>query len=265
MATDRTRWFTDVLEAALETKTLTEQDILAHMTPSVIAKAMPKDVLVRMFESALTSGSISPQAIVAAATPALMAEHVSSEVVWSCLAAAADRAGITDREGGKLRDETNAREFLRRGLASALASGVLTAKDVVESVNARVLGHLPDALTTKLLEAGLAAGKLSPELVVETLGTEAIAKHAPTPVLWSCFVTAGDASHPSSKEIIAEPPPPRPGTLEVLDDDVASVLVDLEDSAGFDPKSFIERPVRPIEEFGKPKPLTPKPLTPKRP
>jgi len=254
MATDRTRWFTDVLEAALETKTLTEQDILAHMTPSVIAKAMPKDVLVRMFESALTSGSISPQAIVAAATPALMAEHVSSEVVWSCLAAAADRAGITDREGGKLRDETNAREFLRRGLASALASGVLTAKDVVESVNARVLGHLPDALTTKLLEAGLAAGKLSPELVVETLGTEAIAKHAPTSAVWSCFVKAGDAAGVTAREIIADaPPPPRPGTLEILDDDVASVLVDLEDAA-------FEKTFEKTKDFGKPKTLGGKPL-----
>jgi hypothetical protein len=264
MATDRTRWYTDVIEAGLETKLLTEQDILVHMTPSVLAKTMPKDVLVRMFESALTSGSISPKAVVQQATPQLMAEHVAPDVVWSCLAAAADRAGIT-RDAGTPRDETSAREFLRRGLASALATGVLTAKDIVDEVNASVLGHLPDALTSKLLEAALAAGKLSPELVVDTLGTEAIAKHAPTPVLWSCFVTAGDASQPSSKEIIAEPPPPRPGTLEVLDDDVASVLVDLEDSAGFDPKSFIERPVRPIEEFGKPKPLTPKPLTPKRP
>jgi len=251
MATDRTRWYTDVLEAGLETKLLTEQDLLAHMTPSVLAKALPKDVLVRMFETALTSGSMSPKAVVQAATPQLLAEHVAPEVVWQCIAAAAERAGIADRESGKLKDEANAREFLRRGLASALASGVMTAKDVVEYIDASVIGHLPDSLTTKLLEAALSAGKLDAQLVVDTLGTEAIAKHAPTAAVWSCFVKAGDSWRISGKEIIAEPPPPRPGTLEVLDDDVASVLVDLEDSGAFDPKLIVEKASRPIEDFGK--------------
>jgi hypothetical protein len=260
MATDRTRWYTDVLEAGLETKLLTEQDLLAHMTPSVLAKALPKDVLVRMFETALTSGSMSPKAVVQAATPQLLAEHVAPEVVWQCIAAAAERAGISERESGKLKDEPNAREFLRRGLVSALASGVMTAKDVVEYIDASVIGHLPDTLTTKLLEAALGAGKLDPQLVVDTLGTEAIAKHAPTSAVWSCFVKAGDGWRISSREIIAEPPPPRPGTLEVMDDDVASVLVDLEDSGAFDPK-LIEKP-RPIEEFGKQRP---KPGPTKRP
>jgi len=260
MATDRTRWYTDVLEAALETKLLTEQDLLAHMTPSVLAKALPKDVLVRMFESALTSGSMSPKAVVQAATPQLLAEHVAPEVVWQCIAAAAEGAGISERESGKLKDEPNAREFLRRGLVSALASGVMTAKDVVEYIDASVIGHLPDTLTTKLLEAALGAGKLDPQLVVDTLGTEAIAKHAPTSAVWSCFVKAGDGWRISSREIIAEPPPPRPGTLEVMDDDVASVLVDLEDSGAFDPK-LIEKP-RAIEDFGKQKP---KPGPTKRP
>ena len=61
-------------------------------------------------------------------------------------------------------------------------------------VTAGVLGHLPEGLPSKVLEAAPAAGNHSPELVVDTLGTEAIAKHAPTPVLWSCFVTAGLAS-----------------------------------------------------------------------
>jgi hypothetical protein len=245
MPTGRARWFADVLNAGLETKTLNEQEILAHVTPGVLASSMPKDVMVRVFDAALTSGSVSPSALLKTVSPELIAEHVPQNVVWACITSASERSGIPESAGGKPKDDVGAREFLRRSLASALSNGVMTAKDVVEHVNASVLGHLPDALTTKLLEASLAAGKMSPEIIVEVLGTEAIAKHAPTAVVWSCIAkVAGGAAAgsavptpiPEVKTITADPPPPRPGTLEILDDDVASVLVDLEDSGGLDPK-----------------------------
>jgi hypothetical protein len=59
-------------------------------------------------------------------------------------------------------------------------------------VDATVLGHhFPDALTTKLLEASLTAGRMNPELIVDTLGVEAISKHAPTRVVWECLAKVG--------------------------------------------------------------------------
>jgi hypothetical protein len=255
MPTGRARWFADVLQAGLDTKLLAEQDILAHVTPAVLAGAMPKDVLVRLFDAALSAGTISPKEVVQTATPELIGEHVAPAIVWSCIAGASERAGIPEANGGKPKDEVGARELLRRGLASALSTGVLTPKDVVQHVNAKVLGHFPDALTAKLLEVSLAAGKMNPELVVETLGVEAIAKHAPTGVVWACFVKAGattaTVASPTATvaKPTAEPAVPKPA-LEFVDDDVVSVIVDLEDSAALDP-AVLEKRAREHDDKGK--------------
>jgi hypothetical protein len=228
---NREKWFADVLRAGLETGTLAEPDILAHATPAVLIAALPKDVVVRLFDATLTSGAMTPQAVVQIATPDLLAAHVPPPVIWGCLATAAQRAGFA---GDGVPETAGAREFLRRALEQALVHGVAAPKDVVEDVNAAVLGHFPDALTTKLLEASLAAGKMTPELVVETLGAEAIARHAPTHVVWACLARTGA---PPAGAAAAAPGPaaaPRPAkpSLEILDEEVGSMLVELDDTSG---------------------------------
>lgn len=241
MLSGRERWFADILQAGLDTRVLAEPDILAHVTPAVLAGSLPKDVLVKLFDAALTSGTISPQAVLKVATPELIAEHVKGPLVWACFVAAAERAGIA-----KGTDDAQARELLRRAVGAGLRETVLMPDDVVRHVDAKVLGHhFPDALTTKLLEVSLAAGKMNPELIVETLGVEAIAKHAPTPVVWACLVELAQsllaeeapAPKPADAFTLAAKPGaaatgavarPTPPTLEFLDDDVASVLVDLD-------------------------------------
>jgi hypothetical protein len=276
MPTGRARWFAEVLQAGLDTKLLAEHDILAHVTPAVLAGAMPKSVLVRMFDAALSAGTISPKEVVQTASPELIGEHVAPALVWSCIAAGAERAGIPEDTGERPDDDRGAREFLQRGLASALSTGVLTPKEIVQHVNAKVIGHFPDALTTKLLEVSLAAGKMNPELVVETLGVESIAKHAPTGVLWACFIKASEAStaasaspspSPSPSPLpaaspsplplpaapasppIAKPAVPQP-TLEFIDDDAASVFVDLEDGDALD-RMVLEVKARELEDKAK--------------
>jgi hypothetical protein len=222
MPTTREQWFADVLQAGLETHVLGEPDILAHATPAVLIAALPRDVMVRVLDDALSAGTISPSAVVKTATPALLAQHVAAEVVWACIAAAATRAGIPDTAGTA---KDGAREFLRRVLDAGLRTTAITAKDLVQHVDAKVLGYsFPDALTTKLLEVSLASGKLTPEIVVDTLGIDAIAKHAPTHVMWACIAKAGE---PAAKPV--EMPPPKQ-KLEFVEDDVASVLVDLEEA-----------------------------------
>jgi len=262
MPTGRARWFADVLQAGLDTKLLAEPDILAYVTPAVLAGAMPKPVLVRLFDAALSAGTISPKEIVQTASPELIGEHVAPALVWSCIAAGSERAGIPEVNGEQPKNEIGAREFLRRGLDSALSTGVLTPKDIVQHVNAKVLGHFPDALTTKLLEVSLAAGKMNPELVIETLGVESIAKHAPTGVLWACFVKASEASTTASASASASPSPSAtvappvakpavpPPTLEFVDDDVSSVFVDLEDADALD-RMVLEVKARELEDKAK--------------
>jgi hypothetical protein len=98
---------------------------------------------------------------------------------------------------------------------------------------------------------------MNPELIVETLGVEAISKHAPTHVVWACLARTGSpppatALEPAATALepaAASPPPPSPRSslplpappeptgpaptgLDLFDDDVASVFVELDDASG---------------------------------
>jgi hypothetical protein len=249
MPTARAQWFAHVIRAGLDTRVIAESDVLAHATPAILIAALPRDVMIKVLDGALTAGTISPQSVMQTATPELVAEHVAPAVVWGCIASAAERAGITKPTG----DGDGPREMLKRALASGLDTGVLTPKMIVDHVDAKVIGHhFPDPLTTKLLETSLAAGKMNPELIVQTLGVDAIAKHAPTAVVWACLAKAG-TDEPAV--IIAELPPKAAAVL--LDDDVASVLVDLEESGMLD-MPFSSKP-EPKSSGKSPEPMRAKP------
>jgi len=199
MPADRQQWLTEVLRVGLETRIVTERDILAHVTPAMMIGALPPDVIGGVLDAGLSTGAMSPKGILDVVTPELLASHIDHGVLWDCVTSCVEGTGIplADAANG---DAMAARELLRRVLASGLATGVLVAADIVRHVNANVIAHhFPGGLTTKLLEVSLASGKLNPELVLETLGPDAIAAHAPTSALWACIAQASDAARrPSS-------------------------------------------------------------------
>jgi hypothetical protein len=243
MPTAREQWFADVLQAGLDTRVLSEQDILSHATPAVLTAALPRDVMVRVIDATLAAGTMSHKMIIEVVTIALLAEKVPPAIVWGALAAAVERGGIRD---GIPKDEAAARELMRRALSSALETGFLTPKDLIGHVNAQVLGaSLPEALTAKLLEATLAAGKMNPEIIVDTLGVDAITKYVSTKAVWSAFVKPGEqpatgvaaAVAAASAAPVARQPGMAAGSgpapkLEFVDDDAGNVEVEVE---GFEP------------------------------
>jgi hypothetical protein len=79
------------------------------------------------------------------------------------------------------------RRFLLDVLRRGLELDVMAADDLLEHVTPAVLAHhLPIALKAKLLQASLSAERMTPNLVVEVVGVEALAEHVPMPILWAC-------------------------------------------------------------------------------
>lgn len=79
------------------------------------------------------------------------------------------------------------RRFAYEALASGLELEVVTPDDVIAHVTPEVLAHhLPIALKAKLLQASLSAERVTPALVIEVVGLDALVEHAPLPVLWAC-------------------------------------------------------------------------------
>lgn len=79
------------------------------------------------------------------------------------------------------------RRFLFEVVSSGLALEMITPDDVLAHVTPEVLAHhLPIALKAKLLQASLNAERMTPALVVDVVGVDALVEHAPLAVLWAC-------------------------------------------------------------------------------
>jgi hypothetical protein len=104
------------------------------------------------------------------------------------------------------------RRFLLEILGTGLELGVITPEDVLRHVTPDILAHhLPVTLKVKLLEASLAAERMTPSLVVDTIGNEGLAEHAPIGALWACINVC--ARRPIGDDD-ALPPPSESGELK---------------------------------------------------
>jgi hypothetical protein len=77
------------------------------------------------------------------------------------------------------------RRFLYEILGMGLELETVTPDDVIRHITPEVLAHhLPVALKAKLLHASLNAEKMTPALIVESIGVEGLVEHSPMPALW---------------------------------------------------------------------------------
>lgn len=78
------------------------------------------------------------------------------------------------------------RRFLYEVIGMGLELETVTADDVIRHITPEVLAHhLPVALKAKLLHASLNAERMTPALIVESVGVEALVEHSPMPALWA--------------------------------------------------------------------------------
>lgn len=90
---------------------------------------------------------------------------------------------------------TESRRFLSTAIASALDFEVMSPDEVFHHVSMDVLAHhLPEELKSRLLRAALEADAMNAMLILDTLGVDAIAEHAPVHLLWQCVADAASRS-----------------------------------------------------------------------
>jgi hypothetical protein len=114
------------------------------------------------------------------------------------------------------------RTFIEQVLRSGLEHGTIGPDDVVRHLDPAVLApHLPSDLTAKLLQASLTSSSMTPALIVDTLGTEALAEHMPMHLVWGCIAECADRAlgghtrpaplpdtpEPAKPKAVSKPPP----------------------------------------------------------
>ena len=105
---------------------------------------------------------------------------------------------------------TENRSFLSTAIASALDFEVMSPEDVIRHISMDVLAHhLPITLKIRLLTAMFEADAVNAMLVLDTLGVDALAEHAPVHLLWECVAAAATSSlGTSSSEPVSAIPSP---------------------------------------------------------
>lgn len=188
MADHRKRWFTQIIQSAMEEELVGPRKVLEHVTPEVMANHLPPSLMSEILSKSLSAGAMRPDLVLATLNPEKLAEHVPHEILWSCLAEAGSEAGMEDGSGGV----GPLRRFLETAIASGLDYGMVSEEEVLVELTPEILAeYLPVPLKAALLRACFEAEKVDPELVVRTLGVGSLAEHSPIPELWKIVSAAG--------------------------------------------------------------------------
>ena len=100
----------------------------------------------------------------------------------------------------------NIKAFFVDALTSALDLNIGTPEDVLRHVTPDVLSvNIPRPLWARLLTACLGAPRVSPTLIVETIGIANLCEHVPSQIIWACI--ADIASRALGKSALVAPPP----------------------------------------------------------
>jgi len=79
------------LTHGLDTKVLTSDDILDHVTPDVLSTQLPNNLKAKLLTEALRADKMNPSLIVEVLGVEELAAHVKLAVLWECLFEAGDR------------------------------------------------------------------------------------------------------------------------------------------------------------------------------
>jgi hypothetical protein len=85
-------FFVDALSSALELRIGTPEDVLRHVTPSVLAQHLPRPLWARLLTACLGAPRVDAQIVIETIGIANLCEHVPSHTIWACLADMAARS-----------------------------------------------------------------------------------------------------------------------------------------------------------------------------
>lgn len=97
---DREKWLAIVMAAALDHNILQPDDVIRHITPTILAAHLPPDVMSNVLAASLSSGQMTAEVILRAAGPGVLSRYVPPDVIWQAIADGARRADIAEGQGG---------------------------------------------------------------------------------------------------------------------------------------------------------------------
>jgi hypothetical protein len=85
-------FFVDALTSALELGIARPEDVLAHVTPDVLAQQLPRPLWARLLTACLGAPRVDAQLVIETIGIPNLCEHIPSQLIWACLGEIGQRA-----------------------------------------------------------------------------------------------------------------------------------------------------------------------------
>jgi hypothetical protein len=183
----RLSWLAFVYDSALKHGVFRPADVMVHATPEVLAKDLPKELLIRTFEVAFDAGKLTPEGIMGVAPPATLSKHIAASILWETVRDAATRHGIASASANTPKTgRTPLRSWLAEVIAAGLERDIFTAADVTRHVPpGEWVKDVPLEVVAKMIASGLTRPSFDPKLALEHLTPQIIGEYVAPHLSWT--------------------------------------------------------------------------------
>jgi hypothetical protein len=110
----RRKWISVLLEEGLQIGVLSPEDVLRHITPSVLATDLPPELIADVLQVGIDHDSFSPTLVVNTLGSSKIAEHLPLPILWNCISEAAQEI-INDHPVEIKKKRTDEHEIVEPG------------------------------------------------------------------------------------------------------------------------------------------------------
>jgi hypothetical protein len=183
----RLSWLAFVYDSAIKHGVFRPADVITHATPEVIARDLPKELVIRIFEVAFDAGKLTPEGILGVAPPSTLAKHIAPSILWEVVRDAAARHGIATAAGNVPKTgKTPLRNWIAEVVASGLEREIYQPADVTRHIPpGEWVKDVPLEVVAKMIASGLTRPHFDPRLALEHLTPQVIGEFVAPNLSWS--------------------------------------------------------------------------------
>ena len=86
---NRRKWVAVLIQEAFRLRVIEAEDLLRHVTPSVLATDLPPNLVATLLENGLKTQTFTAEGVVETLGVDRLAEHVPLSLLWTCIEEAA--------------------------------------------------------------------------------------------------------------------------------------------------------------------------------
>ena len=182
----RLSWLAFVYDSAIKHGVFRPADVVVHATPEVLAKDLPKELLIRMFEVAFDTGKLTPEGMLGVTPPATLVKHIAPSILWETVRDAATRHGIASASANVPKTgKTPLRSWIAEVIANGLERELFTPADVTRHIPpGEWVKDVPLEVVAKMIASGLTRPSFDPRLALEHLTPQVIGEYVAPHLAW---------------------------------------------------------------------------------